>query len=98
MPPVDGISAARAILAERWIPIVMVTAYGYGELISRALDTGAVGYLVKPFRAADVLHAVEAAIERREIDVDLASADGRTTWPLSFVRRPDGGLDVTLRD
>jgi CheY-like chemotaxis protein len=98
MPRLDGIEAARRILAERWIPIVMLTAYGYGELISRALDTGVFGYIVKPFRPEDVVQAVRAAAERREMAVDLASADGQSTWPLSFVRRPDGQLDVTLRE
>jgi response regulator NasT len=99
MPHLDGIEAARRILAERPIPIVMLTAYGYGDLIERALDTGVVAYLVKPFREADLLRAVETARGRgTAVDVDLASADGALTWPLTFVRRPDGGVDVTLRE
>jgi CheY-like chemotaxis protein len=99
MPRLDGIEAARRIVAERRIPIVMLTAYGYGELIARALDAGVCAYLVKPFREADLLQAVRTAWADAgaPIDVDLASADGGTTWPLKFLRRPDGGLDVSLR-
>ncbi len=41
MPKLDGIEAARRILAERPIPIVMVTAYGQHELVARAVDTAA---------------------------------------------------------
>ena len=37
MPKLDGIDAARQILAECPIPIVMVTAYGEQELVSRAV-------------------------------------------------------------
>ena len=99
MPRLDGIEAARRIVAERRIPIVMLTAYGYGELIARALDAGVCAYLVKPFRETDLVQAVQTACAGAgaPIDVDLASADGGTTWPLTFLRRPDGGLDVSLR-
>jgi len=49
MPRLDGIEAARRILNERPIPIVMLTAYGQDELVSRAVEAGVFGYLVKPF-------------------------------------------------
>src|SRR5215217_1280607 len=45
MPRLDGIDAARRILAERPIPIVMLTAYGQDELVARAVDAGVFGYL-----------------------------------------------------
>ncbi|HEV3403728.1 MAG TPA: response regulator, partial [Gaiellaceae bacterium] len=48
MPKLDGIDAARKILGERPIPIVMLTAYGQEELVSRAVEAGVFGYLVKP--------------------------------------------------
>jgi two-component system, response regulator PdtaR len=50
MPRLDGIEAARRILGERPIPIVILTAYGQEELVSRAVEAGVFGYLVKPFR------------------------------------------------
>jgi len=50
MPRLDGIEAARRILDERPIPIVMLTAYGQEELVNRAVEAGVFGYLVKPFR------------------------------------------------
>src|SRR5664280_2413366 len=55
MPRLDGIEAAKRILAERPIPIVILTAYGQQELIARAVDAGVYGYLVKPFRESDLL-------------------------------------------
>src|SRR6266508_3888739 len=57
MPRLDGIEAARRILEERPIPIVMLTAYGQEELVSRAVEAGVFGYLVKPFREQDLLPA-----------------------------------------
>jgi two-component system, response regulator PdtaR len=66
MPRVDGIEAARRILDERPIPIVMLTAYGQEELVSRAVEAGVFGYLVKPFREQDLLPAIVAARARHE--------------------------------
>ena len=64
MPDLDGIEAARRILEERAIPIVMVTAYGQDELVSRAVEAGVFGYIVKPFRESDLLPAIRAARAR----------------------------------
>jgi response regulator NasT len=76
MPGLDGVEAARRILAERRVPIVMLTEYGYGELLSRAADVGVVGFVVKPFRETDLLDALRTALEQ--------SADGEG---LAYVRR-----------
>jgi two-component system, response regulator PdtaR len=64
MPRLDGIEAARRILAERPLPIVMLTAYGQDELVARAVEAGVFGYLVKPFRESDLLPAIQAARAR----------------------------------
>src|SRR5215212_891467 len=66
MPRLDGIEAARRILDERPIPIVMLTAYGHDELVSRAVEAGVFGYLVKPFRESDLLPAIRTAQARHE--------------------------------
>ena len=73
MPRLDGIDAARRILEERPIPIVMLTAYGQEELVSRAVEAGVFGYLVKPFREQDLLPAIQAARARHE---ELAALRG----------------------
>ena len=66
MPRLDGIEAARRILDERPIPIVVVTAYGERELVARAVEAGVFGYLVKPFRETDLLPAIATAQARHE--------------------------------
>ena len=66
MPRLDGIEAARRMLAERPLPIVMLTAYGQDELVSRAVEAGVFGYLVKPFRESDLLPAIRAARARHD--------------------------------
>jgi DNA-binding NarL/FixJ family response regulator len=59
MPVMDGVAATKAILEE--FPnarIIVLTTYGGDEDIHRALDAGAVGYLVKDMVVADILNVV----------------------------------------
>jgi AmiR/NasT family two-component response regulator len=66
MPNLDGIEAARRILAERPLPIVMLTAYADEGTVSRAVEAGVFAYVVKPFREQDLLPAIRAAQARYE--------------------------------
>ena len=71
MPRLDGIEAARRILDERQVPIVMLTAYGQDEIVARAAEVGVFGYLVKPFREQDLLPAIRTARARHNELVTL---------------------------
>jgi response regulator NasT len=64
MPRLDGIEAARRMLDERPIPIVIVSAYTEQSLVERAADAGVFGYLAKPFREEDLLPAIATARAR----------------------------------
>jgi response regulator NasT len=64
MPRLDGIEAAKRILDERPLPVVLLTAYGQQELVARAVEAGVFGYLVKPFREQDLVPAIETARAR----------------------------------
>src|SRR5262245_49792745 len=64
MPVMDGIEAARQILEQRPIPIVMLTAFSEEGLVGRAVEAGVFGYLVKPFRETDLVPAIETARAR----------------------------------
>lgn len=71
MPRLDGIEAARRIVAERPIPIVMLTAYGEDQLVGRAVEAGVFGYLTKPFRDTDLAPAIRTACARHDDAVAL---------------------------
>jgi AmiR/NasT family two-component response regulator len=64
MPHLDGIEAARQILAERPIPVVIVSAFTEDTLVNRAAEAGVFGYLAKPFREDDLLPAIATARAR----------------------------------
>src|SRR5437763_2394690 len=64
MPVLDGISAAERIVSARIAPVVMLTAFSQRELVERAVDAGAMAYLVKPFAKSDLLPTIEVAVAR----------------------------------
>jgi AmiR/NasT family two-component response regulator len=64
MPVLDGISAAEQIVSARIAPVVMLTAFSQRELVERAVDAGAMAYLVKPFAKGDLLPTIEVAVSR----------------------------------
>ncbi|HEY6102013.1 MAG TPA: response regulator [bacterium] len=68
MPGVDGLQAARTLFAERAVPVIILTAYADRAFVEQARSAGALAYLVKPIREADLGPAVETALGRfREI-------------------------------
>ncbi|GAB4456495.1 MAG: response regulator [Armatimonadaceae bacterium] len=64
MPNMDGIDAAKVISTEGIAPVVLLTAYSQKDLVERAKDAGVFNYLVKPFKEADLMPAIEIAIAR----------------------------------
>ena len=71
MPNMDGIDAAKVITTEGIAPVLLLTAYSQKDLVDRAKDAGVFAYLVKPFKEADLLPAMEIAISRYEEFIEL---------------------------
>ncbi len=68
MPGMDGIAAAKEIVAARWAAVLILTAFSQRDLVEQATTAGAIGYLVKPFQKSDLVPAIEVAIARfREV-------------------------------
>ncbi|MBK9943608.1 MAG: response regulator [Kouleothrix sp.] len=72
MPKLDGIQAAKMLTEDKIAPVLLLTAYSDRELVDRAREAGVVNYIVKPFRDAELLPAIEIAMARyaefQEID------------------------------
>jgi response regulator NasT len=64
MPDLDGISAAEELTRERIAPVVLLTAYSDQGLVERAREAGVVGYVVKPFREAELMPVIELSRAR----------------------------------
>ena len=64
MPELDGIEAARLLTGENIAPVLLLTAYSEPDLVQRAAQAGVIGYLVKPFREAQLGPAIEVTLAR----------------------------------
>jgi AmiR/NasT family two-component response regulator len=64
MPGLDGLAAAEAIIAERPVPVLLLTAYSDRDLVEQAAALAVQGYLVKPIRQSDLAPAIEIALAR----------------------------------
>jgi response regulator NasT len=64
MPEMDGISAAKILTEEKIAPVLLLTAYSDREFVEGSLDAGVMGYIVKPFREAELVPAIELALAR----------------------------------
>ncbi|GAA3117247.1 response regulator transcription factor [Planomonospora alba] len=58
MPKMDGIEAARRILADGPARIIMITTFDLDDYVYDALTAGASGFLLKDVRANDLAEAV----------------------------------------
>ncbi|CAB4616432.1 unannotated protein [freshwater metagenome] len=66
MPILDGISAAEEIIGADVAPVLLLTAFSQRSLVQRAVEAGAMGYLVKPFTPQDLFPALDIALARFE--------------------------------
>lgn len=64
MPEQDGIEAARQIMTERPIPIILLTAFSERDLAERAATAQVAAYLMKPVSESDLLPTIALAFAR----------------------------------
>ncbi len=79
MPKMDGLTAAEAIDKERLAPVVMLTAFAQPEFVARAIEAGAIAYVVKPFTPERLLPQIEVALSRHQqmLTVEADASDSR---------------------
>lgn len=72
--PRDGIAAAEEIYRRFDLPVVFLTANADDATFKRAQMSAQYGYVLKPFHERDLLMAIELAIHRHRIELDLRAA------------------------
>jgi len=60
----DGVELMEQIPELEDLPVIFISAYGRDETIARALEAGAVDYIVKPFSPTELTARVRAALRR----------------------------------
>ena len=64
MPNLDGIEAARKIMDDAPCALLFLSSFNEDELVEQATATGALAYMMKPFRKEDLGPALEVAVKR----------------------------------
>lgn len=98
MPEMDGITATRE-LRQRFprVRVLALTSFGEGELVQRALQAEAIGYLLKDMQASELIRAIRAAVAGAPV-LSPDATKYSTTWsgelvpaePLDAARVPPG--------
>jgi FixJ family two-component response regulator len=66
MPGLDGLDLQETLQSQgRHMPVILITAYPNEKNRSRALDSGAVGFLSKPFNEESLIRCLTAATKPR---------------------------------
>jgi PAS domain S-box-containing protein len=89
MPNLDGFGLLKALRADAVlspIPVILLSARAGEEATLDGVRAGADDYLVKPFSARELVARVDAQIERRKFERQLAAAEQRLTAALTAAR------------
>ena len=64
LPGTDGIELMESVPALADRPVIFLSGYGRDETIARALNIGAVDYIVKPFSPTELVARIRAALRK----------------------------------
>jgi CheY-like chemotaxis protein len=65
---ISGVAAAAAIRGHLDIPVVFLTAHASAETVGRAVESGAFGYLLKPYTVSELKVAIEIALHKHKTE------------------------------
>lgn len=66
---VDGIQAAQMIQERMRVPVIFLTGHRDLDTLERAVRTGPLGYLVKPFQEVELRCSIEVAIHKHRAEI-----------------------------
>jgi len=72
---VDGIATADVLRNRFGIPVIYLTAYADDETLARAKVTAPLGYIVKPFKSAEIRGAIEVAMVRHKLEREVSDRE-----------------------
>jgi len=95
LPRMDGATATRAIRQQfPQVQVIVLTSFKDGDLIKKALEAGAIGYLLKDISADELVGAIRAAqAGRATLSPEAAQALVETSN-----QPPAPGLTLTERE
>ena len=86
MPGMSGLELAQALRELAPVPVLFASVHGDEEIVRSAAAHGALGYLVKPVDAVQIVPAVESALARAADIRRLEEAEAQLTQALAKSR------------
>lgn len=96
MPGMSGLELAERLHAEGDIPVMFLSGNDDQATVRRAIDGGAVGYLVKPIDTARIAPSVQAALARADELRQLRGSEERLTVALQQGREVGMAVGVLM--
>ena len=93
--PMDGVAAARTIIADLGAPVIFMTAAVDRDILARVAATGAAGYIQKPVKLLDLKANLEMAITRRQRERPCPT-EAATSLPMLVLDAVATALDRRL--
>lgn len=75
--PMDGIEAVRQILANRFVPVIMLTALVDKAQVHHAFEAGACGYISKPITSHNLIPMLTAILSQTPVAQTIEEARRR---------------------
>jgi diguanylate cyclase (GGDEF)-like protein len=83
----DGIAVATEVHEQYQIPVIFLTAYADGETLQRSEQSGAYGYILKPFNEPELLVTIRLALQKHKQYKNLHNQSTRDSLTGLFNRR-----------
>ena len=97
LPGMDGLEVCRSLrAADRWAPVLLLTARDEVDARVRGLDAGADDYLTKPFSFAELAARIRALVRRRQGTRPVVVAVGDLRLDPARHRVWRGDVELTL--
>lgn len=95
MPDMSGIEVANQ-MKEMNIPFLFLSASNDKDIVKQAVASGALGYMVKPFGAQQIVPAIEAALERSHDIQKLKDAENHLNKALASGRETSVAVGLIM--
>ncbi len=90
----NGIETAERILGKINVPIVFLSSYSDQTILETIQRAGPYGFIAKPFRAEQLVAAVETALHRHQLDRDVQ--DSRDWFSTVLGSIADGVVSIDI--
>lgn len=96
MPGRDGLDVAQWLREHTVVPFLFLSAYGDADVVDAAVQSGALGYLVKPLDVQQILPSIDAAMMRGRELIALLEEEAQLSAALRLSRQTSMAVGILM--